>query len=100
MSFVKQVFDSRAVVNRLLVTNGVCSEEELYAAFCLSREGHKPDLKIVRLIIISGICTQLRSQGIEIEAVTGKGYTMLRESKAKLRKLVAPRGSQALAPLP
>ena len=82
------------VVNRLLATNGICSKEQLYAALYLSREGHKPDPKIVRETI-RVIRKQLRAHGVEIKTVFGKGYTMPRESKTKLRKLVAPRGSEA-----
>jgi hypothetical protein len=38
---------------------------------------------------------QLRSYGIEIKTEFGKGYTMPRESKAKLRKLAVPGGKRA-----
>ena len=81
------------VVNRLFVTNGVCSKEQLYAEFYLSTESHKPDSKIVRENI-RVIRKRLRSHGIEIKTVFGKGYAMPCKSKSKLRKLVAPRGSQ------
>lgn len=58
----------------------------------VEREGHKPNPKILRETI-RVIRKQLRSHGVEIKTVFRKGYTMPRESKAKLRKLVAPRGS-------
>ena len=89
---IKLTPNQETVVNRLLATNGICSKEQLYAALYLSREGHKPNPNIVRETI-RVIRKQLRSHGIEIKTVFGKGYTMPRESKAKLRKLIAPRGS-------
>lgn len=89
---IKLTPNQETVVNRLLVTNGICSKEQLYAALYLSREGHKPNPNILRETI-RVIRKQLRSHGVEIKTVFRKGYTMPRESKAKLRKLVAPRGS-------
>jgi DNA-binding response OmpR family regulator len=89
---IKLTPNQETVVNRLLATNGICSKEQLYATLYLSREGHKPNPKILRETI-RVIRKQLRSHGVEIKTVFGKGYTMPRESKAKLRKLVAPRGS-------
>jgi biotin operon repressor len=86
--------NQETVVNRLLATNGICSKEQLYDALYLSREGLKPDPKILRETI-RVVRKQLRSHGIEIKNEFGKGYTMPRESKAKLRKLAAPRGKQA-----
>jgi DNA-binding response OmpR family regulator len=85
---IKLTPNQETVVNRLLATNGICSKEQLYAALYLSREGHKPDPKILREII-RVVRKQLRSPGVEIKTVFGKGYTMPRESKAKLRKLVS-----------
>jgi hypothetical protein len=82
------------VVNRLLATNGICTKEQLYDALYLSREGPKPDPKILRETI-RVVRKQLRSHGIEIKNEFGKGYTMPRESKAKLRKLAVPRGKRA-----
>ena len=78
--------NQETIVNRLLATNGVCSKEQLYEALYLSREGYKPDPKILREII-RVVRRQLRSHGIEIKTEFGKGYTMPRKSKAKLRKL-------------
>jgi hypothetical protein len=89
---IKLTPNQETVVNRLLATNGICSKEQLYAALYLSREGHKPDPKILRETI-RVVRKQLRSHGVEINTVFGEGYTMPRESKAKLRKLVSPRAS-------
>jgi DNA-binding response OmpR family regulator len=89
---IKLTPNQETVINRLLATNGICSKEQLYAALYLSREGHKPDPKILRETI-RVVRKQLRSHGVEIKTVFGKGYTMPRESKAKLRKLVSPGAS-------
>jgi DNA-binding response OmpR family regulator len=89
---IKLTPNQETVVNRLLATNGICSKEQLYAALYLSREGHKPDPKILRETI-RVVRKQLRSHGVEIKTVFGKGYTMPRESKVKLRKLVSPGAS-------
>jgi biotin operon repressor len=87
---IKLTPNQETVVNRLLATNGICSKEQLYDALYLSREGLKPDPKILRETI-RVVRKQLRSHGIEIKTEFGKGYTMPHESKAKLRKLAAPR---------
>ena len=78
---IKLTPNQETVVNRLLATNGICSKEQLYDALYLSREGPKPDPKILRETIRI-VRKQLRSHGIEIKNEFGKGYTMLRESKA------------------
>jgi biotin operon repressor len=91
---IKLTPNQETIVNRLLATNGICSKEQLYEALYLSREGYKPDPKILREII-RVVRKQLRSHGIEIKTEFGKGYTMPRESKAKLRKLAVPRGKRA-----
>ena len=83
---IKLTPSQETIVNRLLATNGVCSKEQLYEALYLSRGGYKPDPKILREII-RVVRKQLRSHGIEIKTEFGKGYTMPRKSKAKLRKL-------------
>jgi biotin operon repressor len=85
--------NQETIVNRLLATNGICSKEQLYEALYLSREGLKPDPKILRTTIWV-VRKQLRSHDIEIKTEFGKGYTMPRESKAKLRKLAVPRGKR------
>jgi hypothetical protein len=90
---IKLTPNQETIVNRLLATNGICSKEQLYGALYLSKEGHKPDPKILRETI-RVVRKQLRSHGIEIKTEFGKGYTMPRGSKAKLRKLAVPRGKQ------
>ena len=90
---IKLTPNQETIVNRLLATNGICSKEQLYEALYLSREGHKPDPKILRETI-RVVRKQLRSHGIEIKNEFGKGYTMPRESKAKLRKLAHSEGSE------
>ena len=82
---IKLTPSQETIVNRLLATNGICSQEQLYEALYLSRE-YKPDPKILRETI-RAVRKQLRPHEIKIETLFGKGYTMPRESKAKLRKL-------------
>ena len=100
---IKLTPNQETIVNRLLATNGICSKEQLYDALYLSREGLKPDPKILRETI-RVVRKQLRSHGIEIKTEFGKGYTMPRESKDKLRKLAMPRekriGSTSRVKLP
>ena len=91
---IKLTPNQETIVNRLLATNGICSKEQLYEALYLSREGHKPDPKILRETI-RVVRKQLRSHGIEIKSEFGKGYTLPRESKAKLRNLARSHGSGA-----
>ena len=82
---IKLTPSQETIVNRLLATNGICSQEQLYEALYLSRE-YKPDPKMIRETI-RVVRKQLRPHEIKIETLFGKGYTMPRESKAKLRKL-------------
>ena len=83
---IKLTPNQRTVVDMLLVTNGICSNENLYAALYVSKQGHKPDPKILREMLRL-IRRQLRPHAIEIKCVFGKGYTMPRDSKAKLKEL-------------
>ena len=89
---IKLTPSQETIVNRLLATNGICSQEQLYEALYLSRE-YKPDPKILRETI-RAVRKQLRPHEIKIETLFGKGYTMPRESKARLRKLAVPRGKR------
>jgi hypothetical protein len=91
---IKLTPNQETIVNRLMATNGICSKQQLYEALYLSREGHKPDPKIIRETI-RVVRKQLRSHGIEIKSEFGKGYTLPRESKAKLRNLARSHGSGA-----
>ena len=84
---IKLTRNQETVVDILLATNGICSKERLYAALYLSRQGYKPDPKVLRETV-RVIRKQLRPHGIEIKTVFGKGYTMPRASKAKLTELV------------
>ena len=84
---IKLTPNQRTVVDMLLVTNGICSNENLYAALYVSKQGHKPDPKILREMLRL-IRRQLSPHAIEIKTVFGKGYTMPRESKAKLKELI------------
>jgi len=93
ISRIKLTPNEETIVNRLLTTNGICSKEQLYEALYLSRAGVKPDPKILREII-RFVHQKLRSHGIVIETEFGKGYTMPRESRAKLRKLAVPQGKR------
>jgi DNA-binding response OmpR family regulator len=83
---IKLTPNQRTVVDMLLVTKGICSYENLYAALYVSKQGHKPDPKILREMLRL-IRRQLRPHAIEIKTVLGKGYTMPRESKTKLNEL-------------
>jgi Fe2+ or Zn2+ uptake regulation protein len=83
---IKLTPNQRTVVDMLLVTKGICSNENLYAALYVSKQGHKPDPKILREMLRL-IRRQLRPHEIEIKTVFGKGYTMPRESKTKLNEL-------------
>jgi DNA-binding winged helix-turn-helix (wHTH) protein len=82
---VKLTRNQRTVVDTLLVTNGICTKENLYAAVYDSKQGHKPDPKILRETL-RVIRKQLRPHGIEIKTVFGRGYTIPSESKAKLKE--------------
>ena len=84
---IKLTRNQRTVVDMLLVTNGICTKENLYAALYVSKQGHKPDPKILRETL-RVIRRQLRPHGIEIQTVFGKGYTMPSKSKVKLKELI------------
>jgi DNA-binding response OmpR family regulator len=84
---IKLTRNQRTVVDRLLVTNGVCTKENLYAALYASKQGHKPDPKILRETL-RVTRRQLSPHGIEIKTVFGKGYAIPFESKAKLKELI------------
>jgi len=90
---IKLTPNQETIVNRLLATNGVCGKEQLYEALYLSRQGYKPDPKILRETI-RVVRKQLKPHGIEIKTEIGRGYTMSRESKAKLRELAVPPGKR------
>ena len=79
--------NQRTVVDMLLVTNGICTNENLYAALYVSKQGHKPDPKILRETL-RVIRRQLSPHGIEIQTVFGKGYTLPSKSKVKLKELI------------
>jgi DNA-binding response OmpR family regulator len=85
---IKLTRNQRMVVDMLLVTDGICTKENLYAALYVSKQGHKPDPKTLREML-RVIRRQLSPHAIEIKTVFGKGYTMPRESKAKLKELIA-----------
>ena len=84
---IKLTRNQRTVVDKLLVTNGICTNENLYAALYDSKQGYKPDPKILRETLRL-IRRQLSPHGIEIKTVFGEGYTMPPESKDKLNELV------------
>jgi DNA-binding response OmpR family regulator len=77
----------RKVVDVLLQTDGISTKEHLYHALYASKHGHAPDPKILREIIRL-IRKQLKSRGIEISFVAGKGYTMSDANKVKLNALI------------
>jgi DNA-binding winged helix-turn-helix (wHTH) protein len=85
---IKLTQNQRTVVDMLLVTNGICTKENLYAALYVSKQGHKPDPKSLRETL-RVIRRQLSPHGIEIQTVFGKGYTMPSKSKVKLKELIA-----------
>lgn len=83
---IKLTPNQRTVVDMLLVANGICTKESLYAALYGSRQ-YKPDPAIIRETL-RVIRKQLRPYGIDIKNVRGKGYTMPRKNKIKLRELI------------
>jgi DNA-binding response OmpR family regulator len=83
---VKLTKKQKTIVDMLLVTNGICTNESLYAALYLSRQGYKPDPHIIREMV-RVIRKQLKPHEIDIENVRGTGYTMKSESKSKLHRL-------------
>ena len=83
---IKLTPNQRTVVDMLLMANGICTKESLYAALYGPRQ-YKPDPAIIRESIRI-IRKQLRPHGIDINNVRGKGYTLPRRSKSKLRELI------------
>jgi DNA-binding winged helix-turn-helix (wHTH) protein len=78
--------NQRTVVDMLLMVNGICTKENLYAALYGSKQ-YKPDAAIIRETL-RVIRKQLRPHGIDIKNVQGKGYTIPSKSKIKLRELI------------
>jgi DNA-binding response OmpR family regulator len=83
---IKLTPNQRTVVDMLLMVNGICTKENLYAALYGSKQ-YKPDAAIIRETL-RVIRKQLRPHGIDIKNVRGKGYTIPSKSKIKLRKLI------------
>ena len=77
----------RKVVDILLRTDGISTNEYLYKALYASKQGHAPDPKILREIIRL-VRRQLKPYGIEINSVLGQGYTISDVSKVKLNTLI------------
>jgi Fe2+ or Zn2+ uptake regulation protein len=77
----------RKVVEILLRTNGICTKEDLYDTLYVSKQGRKPDPKILREFLRL-IRRQLRPRGIEISFVFGKGYIISDEHKHKLNSML------------
>ena len=83
---IKLTPNQRTVVDILLMVNGICTKENLYAALYGSKQ-YKPDAAIIRETL-RVIRKQLRPHGIDIKNVQGKGYTIPSKSKIKLRELI------------
>ena len=83
---IKLTPNQRTVVDMLLMVNGICTKENLYAALYGSKQ-YKPDAAIIRETL-RVIRKQLRPHGIDIKNVRGKGYTIPSKSKIKLRELI------------
>ena len=83
---IKLTPNQRTVVDMLLMVNGICTKENLYAALYGSKQ-YKPDAAIIRETL-RVIRKQLRPHGIGIKNVRGKGYTIPSKSKIKLRELI------------
>jgi DNA-binding response OmpR family regulator len=83
---IKLTPNQRTVVDMLLMVNGICTKENLYAALYGSKQ-YKPDAAIIRETL-RVIRKQLRPHGIDIKNVRGKGYTIPSRSKIKLRELI------------
>ena len=83
---IKLTPNQRTVVDMLLMVNGICTKENLYAALYGSKQ-YKPDAAIIRETL-RVIRKQLRPHGIDIKNVQGKGYTIPSKSKIKLRELI------------
>jgi DNA-binding response OmpR family regulator len=74
----------RKVVDIFLQTDGISTKENLYDALYASKQGPAPDQKILRQIIYR-IRKQLKTRGIELSFVEGKGYTISDADKNKLK---------------
>jgi DNA-binding response OmpR family regulator len=83
---IKLTPNQRTVVDMLLMVNGICTKENLYAALYGSKQ-YKPDAAIIRETL-RVIRKQLRPHGIDIKNVRGKGYNIPSKSKIKLRELI------------
>ena len=83
---IKLTSNQRTVIDMLLMVNGICTKENLYAALYGSKQ-YKPDAAIIRETL-RVIRKQLRPHGIDIKNMRGKGYTISNKSKIKLRELI------------
>ena len=83
---IKLTPNQRTVIDMLLMVNGICTKENLYAALYGSKQ-YKPDAAIIRETL-RVIRKQLRPHGIDIKNVRGKGYTIPSKSKIELRELI------------
>jgi DNA-binding response OmpR family regulator len=77
----------RKVVDILLQTSGICTKEHLYDTLYVSKQGRKPDPKILREFLRL-IRRQLRPYGIEISLVFDKGYIISDEHKNRLNAII------------
>jgi DNA-binding response OmpR family regulator len=82
----------RKMVDTLLVTDGICTKEHLYNALYVSKQGYRPEPKVLREILRL-VRRQLEPHGIEVKTVFGKGYIMPPESKAILKELIITRAT-------
>jgi DNA-binding response OmpR family regulator len=83
---IKLTPNQRTMVDMLLMVNGICTKENLYAALYGSKQ-YRPDPAIIRETL-RVIRKQLKPHGIDIKNVRGKGYTISRKSKIRLRELI------------
>ena len=79
--------NQQTILDILLTTSGVCSNETLYAALYVSRKGRKRRPQVVRNTIRL-LRKQLKPLGIDIENIFGRGYFVDTQNKAKLRGLI------------
>ena len=84
---VKLTKNQGTIVDMLFTTNGICTKESLYEKLYLSRQGYKPDRKIIREMLCV-IRKKLEPYGVNIETVYDVGYTMTSEGKARLSGLI------------
>jgi len=87
MRIFKLTPTQRKVVDILLRTSGICTKEHLYDTLYVSKQGRKPDPKILRELIRL-IRRQLRTYGIEISFLFGKGYIISDEHKVRLNTII------------